>query len=43
MAGGDLHIAQIDACVEHGGDEGVTQHVRVHPRQSHDRRRLQPP
>jgi hypothetical protein len=31
-ASGDLHVAQADAGVEHGGDEGVAQHVRVHPR-----------
>jgi hypothetical protein len=31
VAGGDLHVAQADAGVEHGGDEGVAQHVRVHP------------
>ena len=33
VAGGDLDVAQVDAGVEHGGDEGVAQHVRVHPRQ----------
>ncbi|HSE45791.1 MAG TPA: hypothetical protein VLA89_10750, partial [Gemmatimonadales bacterium] len=30
----DLHIAEVDPGVEHGGDEGVRQHVRVHPRKS---------
>jgi hypothetical protein len=29
--GGDLHVTQVDAGVEHGGDEGVPQHVRMHP------------
>jgi hypothetical protein len=32
VPGGDLDVAQVDAGVEHGGDEGVPQHVRVHPR-----------
>ena len=32
VAGGDLHVAKVDARVEHGGDEGMAQHVRVHPR-----------
>jgi hypothetical protein len=31
VAGGDLDIAQVDACVEHGGDERVAEHVRVCP------------
>src|SRR4051812_9033105 len=31
----DLHVSQIDTFVEHGGDKGVPQHVRVHPRQLH--------
>nr|WP_306208683.1 hypothetical protein [Actinoplanes sp. RD1] len=30
MAGGDLDVAEADAGVEHGGHEGVAQHVRVH-------------
>jgi len=29
--GGDLDVAEVDAGVEHGGDEGVPQHVWVHP------------
>jgi hypothetical protein len=29
VAGGDLDVAQVDAGVEHGRDEGVAQHVRV--------------
>ncbi len=33
VEGGDLDVAQVDAGVEHGGDEGVSQHVRVHPGQ----------
>ena len=32
VPGGDLHVAQADAGVEHRRDEGVAQHVRVHPR-----------
>ena len=35
VAGGDLHVAKVDAGVEHGGDERVPEHVRVHPRQVH--------
>ena len=31
MAGGDLDVAKVDSGVEHGGDEGVSQHVGVHP------------
>jgi hypothetical protein len=30
VAGGDLDIPEVDAGVEHGGDEGVPEHVRVH-------------
>jgi hypothetical protein len=29
VAGGDLDVAQVHAGVEHGGDEGITEHVRV--------------
>jgi hypothetical protein len=32
MAGGDLDVTEVDAGVEHGGDERVPQHVRMHPR-----------
>jgi hypothetical protein len=31
----DLHVAQVDPGVEHGGDKGVPEHVRVHPWQPH--------
>jgi hypothetical protein len=31
VAGGDLDGAQVDACVGHGGDEGVAEHVQVCP------------
>jgi len=31
MACGDLDVAEVDAGVEHGGDVGVTEHVRMHP------------
>jgi hypothetical protein len=30
VAGGDLDVAKIDAGVEHRGDVGVSEHVRVH-------------
>ena len=32
VTGGDLDVAEVDAGVEHRGDEGVAQHVRVHAR-----------
>ena len=32
VPGGDLHVAQAHASVEHGGYEHVPEHVRVHPR-----------
>jgi hypothetical protein len=35
VSGGDLHVAQVDAGVEHGGDEGVPEHVWVHPGDPH--------
>ena len=35
VAGGDLYVALLDPPVEHGGDECVPEHVRVHPRQVH--------
>jgi hypothetical protein len=31
MAGGDLHIPEVDASIEHGRDESVAEHVRVRP------------
>ena len=31
VTGSDLDMAQVDACVEHSGDEGVAEHVRVCP------------
>jgi hypothetical protein len=37
VAGGDLDVPQIDPGVEHGGDEDVAQHVRMHPRRPHHR------
>jgi hypothetical protein len=37
VAGGDLDVAQVDARVQHRGDEGVPQHVRVQPRHPHPR------
>ena len=33
MAGSDLHLLEVDPGVEHRGDEGVPQRVRVHARQ----------
>ncbi len=35
MAGSDLHIPEVHASVQHGGDEGVTEHVRVRPGDLH--------
>ena len=35
VAGGDLDVAQVHAGVEHGGDEGVAEHVRVWPGDRH--------
>jgi hypothetical protein len=32
VPGSDLGVAQVDAGVEHGGDEGVPEHAEVHPR-----------
>lgn len=34
VPGGDLHIAQVNAGVKHGGHEGVPEHVWVHPRET---------
>jgi hypothetical protein len=31
---GDLHVPQVDPGVEHGGHEGVPEHVGVHPREA---------
>ncbi|GAA2371069.1 hypothetical protein [Dactylosporangium salmoneum] len=31
MARADLHVAEADASVEHGRDERMSEHVRVHP------------
>jgi hypothetical protein len=31
VTGGDLHVAQVSASVEHGGDVRVAEHVRVSP------------
>ena len=37
MAGGDLDISQVDPGVEHGGDEGIEEHVRMGPGDPHSR------
>ena len=29
--GGDLDVAEADAGIQHGGDEGMSEHVGVHP------------
>jgi hypothetical protein len=29
VAGGDLDVSEVNSCVEHRGDEGMPQHVRV--------------
>jgi hypothetical protein len=31
VAGGDLDVAQVNACVEHGRDERVPEHMRMCP------------
>jgi hypothetical protein len=31
VPGGDLDVAQVHACIQHGGDEGMAEHVRVRP------------
>src|SRR4051795_13228829 len=33
VSGRDLNVTEVDAGVEHGGEEGAPQHVRVHPRE----------
>jgi hypothetical protein len=35
VACGDLNVAEADSCVEHGGDEGVPEHVRVSAADAH--------
>ena len=35
MAGSDLHVPQVNPGVEHGRDEGMTEHVRVRPGDPH--------
>ena len=37
MAGSDLDVAQVNSGVEHGGDEGMAEHVRVRPGDPHSR------
>jgi hypothetical protein len=37
VTGGDLHVAEADAGIEHGGDECVAQHVWVHSRHPYAR------
>ena len=37
VAGGDLDIPQVHACVQHGRDEGMAEHVRVRPGDPHTR------
>ena len=32
VTGSDLDVTEVDAGVEHGGDEGVPEHMRVCPR-----------
>lgn len=31
VAGGDLYVSEVDSSVEHRGDVGVPEHVRMHP------------
>jgi hypothetical protein len=35
VAGGDLDVAQVNPGVEHGGDEGMAQYVRMRPGDPH--------
>jgi hypothetical protein len=35
VARGDQYVAKVDSGFEHGGHEGVAQHVRMHARQRH--------
>lgn len=35
VPGGDLDVAEVDAGIEHRGDEGVAQHVWMHAWQLH--------
>jgi hypothetical protein len=35
VAGGDLNVAQVHAGVQHGGDEGMAEHMRVRPGDRH--------
>jgi len=35
VPGGDLDVPQVHARVQHGGDEGMTEHVRVRPGDPH--------
>ncbi len=35
MAGGDLDVPQVHARIEHRGDEGMAEHVRVRPGNPH--------
>jgi hypothetical protein len=35
VAGGDLDVLQVHACVEHGGDKGVAERMRVWPADPH--------
>ncbi|GAB2471225.1 hypothetical protein GCM10027030_02360 [Luteococcus sediminum] len=35
MTGGDLHVTLVNTGIEHGGDEVVAQHVRVHRGRRH--------
>jgi hypothetical protein len=35
VAGGDLDVVQVNTGVEHRGDEGVPEHVWVHPWKPH--------
>jgi hypothetical protein len=43
VPGGDLHVAETDIRIQHGRDEGTTQHVRMHPRHHEPGHRAQLP
>jgi hypothetical protein len=34
VSGGDLYVAEVDARVQHGRHERVSEHVGMHPRQA---------
>nr|WP_281180717.1 hypothetical protein [Nocardia niwae] len=43
MSCGNLDVSEVDSGIEHGGDEGVPQHVRMQVWQAHHRHLRGPP